>query len=196
MDFESHAPVGDNKIRNTDIRIIVATNKSLTDMVNNGSMRKDFFYRIDIIPITVPPLRDRKEDIPLLIEHFLQSKGNGKKVPTISGKTIDALCNYDWPGNVRELQNVLQRYLVLKNPNLLKPAVFNNVEQEELSGQESNEDNPKLHATVECFEKTLVTDALNSKGWNRSETAASLGISRKTLFRKMKYFGSGMTQNG
>ncbi|MEE9610256.1 MAG: sigma 54-interacting transcriptional regulator, partial [Desulfatiglandales bacterium] len=126
-------PMGDNRIKKVDTRIMAATHRNLTTHVKEGLMREDFFYRIQVIPISVPPLRNRKEDIPLLVEHFLQSYGNGKKRPTIPYHIVASLCNYDWPGNVRELQNVLHRYLTLKRLDFAGTAVEQSIEQNHLS---------------------------------------------------------------
>ena len=109
---DGYTPVGSNTIKNADVRIIAATNRNLRDLVRRGVMREDFFYRIHILPIYLPPLRDRKDDIPLLIDYFLQLQD--KKHPPLPGHISEALLNYNWPGNIRELQNVLHRYLTLK----------------------------------------------------------------------------------
>ena len=106
-----YTPVGDNRSRQVDVRLIAATNKNLETLVKQGAMRDDFFYRIYVLAITMPPLRDHREDIPLLIEHFLQQHGEGEPPPTIPERIIDTLSQREWPGNVRELYNVLQRYL-------------------------------------------------------------------------------------
>ena len=109
---DGYTPVGSNTIKNTDVRIIAATNRNLRDLVKRGVMREDFFYRIHILPIYLPPLRERKDDLPLLIDYFLQL--HDKNHPPLPGNIVEALLNYDWPGNIRELQNVLHRYMTLK----------------------------------------------------------------------------------
>ena len=96
-----------------DVRVIFATNRMPSEMVKNGLMREDFYYRISMIPINLPPLRERKEDIPLLVDHFLTQYSEDEKKPVLTGKIMDILYNYEWPGNVRELLSVIRRYLVL-----------------------------------------------------------------------------------
>jgi PAS domain S-box-containing protein len=196
IEDRGYTPVGDYQIRKADFRLITATNRNLREMVNKGLMREDFFYRIHIIPISVPSLRDRKEDIPLLVGHFLKLHSNGKKAPTIPGKIMDILCDYDWPGNVRELQNVLERYLVVGNLNFLSPSIVKIIGREDVFGGECSQDSSELNVAVQRFEKAFIAKALDSSGWNRSKTAARLGISRRTLFRKMKDFGSEMPMLG
>jgi transcriptional regulator with PAS, ATPase and Fis domain len=99
--------------RTSDVRVIFATNRMPSEMVKNGLMREDFYYRISMIPINLPPLRERKEDIPLLVDHFLTQYSEDEKKPVLTGKIMDILYNYEWPGNVRELLSVIRRYLVL-----------------------------------------------------------------------------------
>jgi len=109
---DGYTPVGGNTVKKSDVRIIAATNRNLRDLVKRGAMREDFFYRIHILPIYLPPLRERKDDLPLLVDHFLHL--HDKNHPPLPGNVAEALSNYDWPGNIRELQNVLHRYLTLK----------------------------------------------------------------------------------
>ena len=108
LDSGSYTPVGGTKPRKADLRIVAATNRNLIEEVGKGSMREDFFYRIHVIPIHLPPLRKRKEDIPLLVDDFLQTFDRSRRLSGLPGKVMDALYSYDWPGNVRELQNALQ----------------------------------------------------------------------------------------
>jgi len=190
IDGGGYSPVGSNKTKNSNSRIIAATNRNLTDQVNRGLMREDFFYRIHVIPITLPPLRDHKEDIPLLIDHFLKSYNDGKKPTTIPGKILEAMYNYHWPGNVRELQNVLHRYLAVKRLDFMSSNSPNQpVELIGVSEKEISQNNTNLCVAVENLEKTFVTRALDDTHWNRSKAAMLLGISRRTLFRKMKNLG-------
>jgi transcriptional regulator with PAS, ATPase and Fis domain len=125
IDGGGYIPVGSNKTKKSYFRIIAATNMDLMDQVNRGLVREDFFYRINVISITVPPLRDRKGDIPLLIEHFLKLMNQGEKLAVIPEKIIEAMYNYHWPGNVRELQNVLHRYLTVKRLDFMNSSTTN-----------------------------------------------------------------------
>ena len=145
-------------------------------------MREDFYYRINVIPITSPPLREREEDIPLLIDHFLELFSEGEKPGHLPGKIMDALYNYHWPGNIRELKNVIQRYVTVGQLDL--PGPDHRIQPEE--GLKIHDMN--LPDAVERLEEALISKALSKTNWNRSKAANLLGISRKALFRKMKNF--------
>jgi len=189
IDGGGYFPVGSNKTKNSDFRIIAATNRNLTDQVNRGVIREEFFYRIHVIPITLPPLRERREDIPLLIDHFLKAYNGGKRPATIPGKIVEALYNYHWPGNVRELQNVLHRYLTVKRLDFINSNTSNEpVERSDLSVKEFEQEKITLSVAVENLEKVFISKALDQTQWNKSKTAMLLGISRRALFRKMKNF--------
>ncbi|MBW2739331.1 MAG: sigma-54-dependent Fis family transcriptional regulator [Deltaproteobacteria bacterium] len=121
IDGGGYTPVGSNKTKYSDFRIIAATNNNLLEQVNKNLMREDFFYRLHVIPITVPPLRERKEDIPLLVEHFLKLYCDSKEKQSLPGKIFEALHNHNWPGNVRELENVLKRYLTIQRLDFINP---------------------------------------------------------------------------
>ncbi len=180
--------MGSQEVCHSDFRIIAATNKDMAEAVKNGTIREDFFYRIHVFPINLPPLRDRKEDIPLLVDHFLDILSNGKEAGTIPGYIIDTLLNYDWPGNIRELQNVLQRYLTEGNldvfvnhcVNKKSPALAVNCRREILHQDIS------YRKALDQFEKELILNALNKTRWNRCEVTRLLGIPRRTLYQKMK----------
>ena len=183
-----YMPVGGTKTRNSDFRIISATNKNLRELVNRGLMRHDFFYRLQVIPITLPPLRQHREDIPLLIDHFMRLNGNNGK-PRIPSNIIDSLMDYDWPGNVRELQNVLHRYLTFKRLDLIempnpKLACSDNGSTEQFAPEGLN-----FHATIKSYEKDLILKVLESNQWHKAKAASMLGLPRRTFFRKLKYLG-------
>ncbi len=173
-------PIGADKPFKTDLRVIAATNRNLEDMVNKGEFRLDLYYRIHVIPISLPPLRKRKEDIPYLAEHILsQRKGSQKQ---LASKDLALLLQHDWPGNVRELQNVLERYLALGNLDFLSggtsPMAMEDAAEVAMSGN--------LREAMDLLERRLILQALEKQGWNRSRTAQALGLPRKTLFRKMQ----------
>ncbi len=172
-----YQPVGGTDPLSSDFRIISAFNANLADKVVSGQMRKDFFYRIQVIHIQLPPLRDRREDIPLLVEHFLSRMKKPAGVDKISGRTMDALMEYDWPGNVRELRNVLQRYITLGYLELPRPG----------AGHDTIPTDRTLNLpdSLQELEKALITDALRQTGGNRTRAATLLGISRRALFRKI-----------
>ena len=119
IDGGGYTPIGETTTWQSDFRIIAATKQNPKDLMKRGLLREDFFYTIHVIPITSPPLRERKEDIPLLVEHFLGLYGEGSNPSTLPGRVLDSLYHYDWPGNVRELQNVLHRYLALRRVDFL-----------------------------------------------------------------------------
>jgi len=183
-----YSPVGETRLQKSGFRVISATNRDFSAMVPKGLIREDFFYRISVIPIQLPPLRDRKEDIPLLIEHFLNLYVKGKKIPIIPAKIAEVLNGHDWPGNVRELQSVIQRYLAVGNFDFLN---FN--EKEEQKGSEMEvyrlPDAPDLRGAIERFEKGFILTALNHNQWHRGKAANALGIDPKTLYIKMKKIG-------
>jgi PAS domain S-box-containing protein len=176
-----YTPVGSREVSKPDFRIIAATSRNLTELVKAGRMRSDFFYRVHVIPIHLPPLRKRKEDIPLLAEHFF--KAYDRKIrPTLTNRIMDTLMNYNWPGNVRELQNVLYRFVTLKRLDLAGDASLPAVEPsaDETAAATS------LPDAVARFEKRQIAAALAQCRWNRTRTAKALGIGLRTLQRKMK----------
>ncbi len=178
-------PVGDSRPKHADFRVIAATNRNLREMVREGRLREDFFFRIHIIPITLPPLRDRREDIPLLVDHFLKQFTQGQKMPELPGKALAELFKYDWPGNIRELQNVLRRYLATKRLDFLEQPPNSSAVQ----ALPQVDEGEGLHEAVARFERTLIEKCLTEQRWHRSKTAKALKIDRKTLFLKMKEYG-------
>ena len=191
-----YTPVGGNQTKYSDVRFIAATNDNLINHVKLGKMREDFFYRIHIIPIYVPPLRERQEDIPLLIEHFFILYGKDKKRKKIPHKITEVLLNYDWPGNIRELQNVLQRYITVNKLDLMNSYAFwreenNNAGQingKNILVNEIEEGHFNLRKLVKNYEKQIITNALDQTHWNRNKASEILGIPLRTLSRKMKDF--------
>jgi transcriptional regulator with PAS, ATPase and Fis domain len=178
-----YSPIGDTKTYTSDFRLISATNKDLAQLVAEGKMREDFYYRISVIPIYIPPLRERKEDIPLLVEHFLRIYSKGKHPPSLPAKYMDLLMNYDWPGNVRELQGMIQRYLSTGSFQFLgnKSSDFSDETDYSKLGT--------LKSAVSEFEKRLILKALEENRWHKGKVASLLGIDPKTLYRKMKRYG-------
>ena len=189
-----YTPVGGNQTKYSNIRFIAATNDNLINHVKLGKMREDFFYRIHIIPIYVSPLRERQEDIPLLIEHFLKLYSKGKKRKKIPHKITEVLLHYDWPGNIRELQNVLQRYITVNKLDLMDSCAFwreeNNdagtINNKGMIVNEIEENHFNLKNSLKNYEKQLITRALDQTHWNRNKASKILGIPLRTLSRKMK----------
>ncbi len=186
----TYSPVGSSVVKHSDFRLLSATNKNLKTMLGQGNLREDFFYRIHILPLTLPPLRDRKEDIPLIVEDFLRRLVVDIKIQ-IPGPVMEALMAYSWPGNVRELQNVIQRYLAVGNVDFLEAAQAERKAPEEKIRPETL---PKkadvkydsLQGNVEALEKEIIQKALQECHGNKSKVAKKLKISRKTLARKME----------
>ena len=155
-------------------------------MVASGRFRQDLYYRVHVIPIHLPPLRERREDLPLLAEHFLQRCSNGSGPASLDGRLLDRLGAYDWPGNVRELENVLRRFVTLGRIDLgdrpratgLPPAAA-----------PDEPPDARLRDRVDAFERQLIVQALEACRWHKAKAAARLGIHRKTLFTKLRQYG-------
>ncbi|MBW2604954.1 MAG: sigma 54-interacting transcriptional regulator [Deltaproteobacteria bacterium] len=171
-----YRPLGGTETASTDFRIISASNADLSKEVSSGQMRSDFFYRIQVIQIQLPPLRQRKQDIPLLVEHFLRKMKRSSGTTKVPGRIMDILTEYDWPGNVRELRNVLQRYITLGHLEFIAPGLE--------AGMNPTASELTLPEAIQQLEKSLISKALGRAGGNRTRAAALLGISRRTLFRK------------
>ncbi|MGB9710268.1 MAG: sigma-54-dependent transcriptional regulator [Thermodesulfovibrio sp.] len=179
--------IGSNTRIKVDVRIISATNRNLEKLVKEGTFREDLYWRLNVVRINLPPLRERKEDIPLLVNHFLNkySRENNKPIPQLDPEIMNALINYDWHGNVRELANVIERAVVLSPSGIISMKHLPRRIQEQ-SGWTSLKENSLNLLEVE---KSLILKALNSTGWNQTKTAQILGISRKQLRTKMKNHG-------
>ena len=192
IEGQGFTPVGGSELHKPDFRIIAATNRNLAERVAAGLMREDFFYRIHVIPIHLPPLRSRKEDIPLLIDYFLNAYPRVGDLPAITGDVMQAFMHYDWPGNIRELHNALYRYLTLGKVQLGTLQIGTG--QPTLSAaadeqQRQRRPQEPLASALDRFEKEYLLDILRRNDWKRAETADILGIDRRTLFRKIKQFG-------
>ncbi len=192
IDGGNYSALGDSKPRNSDFRLIAATNRNLKDMVKSGKMREDFFFRIDIVPIDLPPLRQRRDDIPLLIDHFLREITGTGEPPVLPGKVLEALYKYEYPGNVREMQNILQRYIAIKRLDFLGRFDLEDGPQE----ADQVEERLSLQESVALYEKRAIEKCLAIHRWRRGPTATALGIDRKTLYTKMKAYGLLSPQTG
>ena len=181
-----YSPVGGSMVRYSDFRILSATNKDLFDQINNGKMREDFFYRIHIIPINLPPLRERKDDIPLLVEHYLKIYATEKGLNMLNGQVMEELMKYDYPGNVRELQNIIQRYLAVKTIDFICQGGTKSAIRNEVKDASRENGSIVLQDNIDDVERKTIRKALNDHGGNKSHAALALGISRKTLARKIK----------
>jgi PAS domain S-box-containing protein len=187
LDGGGYRPVGGDENKESTVRIIVATNRNLAEMIKKGLMREDFFYRVHIIPITVPPLREHKEDIQLLIEYFFQKSKEKRKIKTLPVKILEAMYKYDWPGNIRELENVLQRYTTLGRIDFLEISETQPAEMMDVLPEFNNE-NVGFKGALEEFEKQYLVRVLEQNHWHRGKTSAALKLPSKTLYRKMKKY--------
>ncbi len=183
-----YTPLGGSQSGKTDVRIITATNRNIRNLLDEGRMREDFFYRIHIIPISLPPLRERQEDIPLLVEHFLQKYTTeaGLSQP-LQGRDIDRLLRHHWPGNVRELENTIQRYVNLKVLEFAGEESGPRGSQFLVGGCTDATALP-LRESMRQFERVLIFEHLQACRWNRTRVARRLGIQRKTLYLKMQQY--------
>lgn len=181
--------VGDNKLKTVDVRIIAATHRDLKQLSHDGKFREDLYYRLNVIPFRVPPLRERMEDIPLLIENFMKkfSLKNNCETKKISSEALTLLMSYSWPGNVRELENVIERALVLSpHDTIEKNVIQDSVRLETKENiQQLSVDRPTLDKLEERYIKYILKDVSQKK----DEAARILGISRRTLYRKEKIYG-------
>lgn len=184
-------PVGSDTTRKVNLRIIAATNKNLEEEIRKGSFREDLFYRINVFQITPPPLRERREDIPILAGHFLEKYAHRlrKPTPTLTSQAVDLLMLYDWPGNVRELENEMERALTMAaGREFLDPAVLSSKIKGTYclhQGDTYNVKSMPLKEAVRIMEKRMIADTLADTGGNRTQAARKLGLSRQGLLNKI-----------
>jgi DNA-binding NtrC family response regulator len=185
--------VGGNRLIPIDVRLLAATNKDLKKEVEQGKFREDLFYRLNVIPIKVPPLRERKEDIPILANYFLHkySRKTGTNT-TLAQEAIEYLARYDWPGNVRELENIIERAVILNPGSTIDPADLNlNLDEmlrtEKVDLEKLSTEKP-LRKKIQNQEIQNLTDTLTQAGGNIAEAARLLGIARSTLFHRLKKY--------
>ena len=177
--------LGSSRTQQIDVRIIAATNQDLLDQVDEGEFRRDLYYRLNVFPVRIPPLRERRDDIPLLANHFAQKIASkmGKEVLPIEPKTVKALQEYDYPGNVRELENIIERAVILTRDAVLQPEFSELATKKQKAGREQ---------TFEEYERVFIVRALNQTNWcigGAGGAAAKLGLKRTTLISKMEKLG-------
>jgi len=186
--------LGGNDIIKSDFRLISATNKDLQLEIESNRFRSDLFYRINVIPIEVPPLRKRKDDIPLLVNHFIQETVsiNGLQDKQVTEELMNIFINYEWPGNVRQLKNIVERMVVLSEDNVLDVKDAPNILLSGVSEMEQHvvdtSYSPSLKEARDEFEKTFILKALQSTNWNVTQTARILDMERTYLYRKIKAY--------
>ena len=188
--------VGGEAIIQVDVRVIAATNKNLKDRINEGAFREDLYYRLNVVELEVPPLSDRKEDIPLLAQHFLKifADKNRKEIKGFTPQAMENLIRYNWPGNVRELMNAVERAVVLARSSYLDENDFPFMRDFLIENHQKDSTGPDAlilqgEASLEEIEKTAILKTLQAANGNKSEAARRLGITRKTLHKKLKAYG-------
>ena len=186
-------PVGSIESKRVNVRIVAATNKNLKEMVENGSFREDLYYRLNVINLRVPPLRERREDIPLLTDFFLDKMSKeGKERFTLTKRALEKLFDYAWPGNVRELQNEIERLVVLAgdetklSAEMLSGKILESADKGKVQGARVT---GRLKDALEELERGMIKEGLQRTGWNKSKLAKELGISRAGLIMKVEKYG-------
>jgi len=185
VEEQSFQPIGAPASVRADVRVITATNKNLQNEIASGRFREDLFYRLNVIPFLVPPLRERREDIPVLARYFMRvfSAEHGRPAKDFSSEALDMLVDYSWPGNVRELRNEIER-LVIMAPDAV-------IQTDDLSLPNGNSGSraSTLHEARAQYEREFILSKLKENNWNISQTARLLGLERSYLYRKMKAYG-------
>jgi formate hydrogenlyase transcriptional activator len=183
--------LGSTRTHQVDVRLVAATNRDLSEMVTKREYRSDLYYRLNVFPLTLPPLRERSEDIPALVAHFVEmfSRRMAKEIEDVPAETMSALCAYDWPGNIRELQNLVERAVILANDGVLPNPLPTKVARPATI--------PAVPpTTLKDTERTLILETLEQVGWvlgGPRGAAAKLGVKRTTLIHKMKKLGISRT---
>ncbi len=188
-------PVGASFTVPVDLRVVAATHRDLAALVAEGRFRADLFYRLNVVRIEVPPLRERREDIPLLVHHFLEitSRRQGGRVENISQEAVELLCGHPWPGNVRELENLMERLVILGSGGEIQasdlPPPFRQPSVPPSSAPRIPPAGLSFRSTVDDFETSLILQALDQTQWNKNRAARLLGLNRTTLLEKIKKKG-------
>lgn len=190
--------VGGTKTIQVNVRVIAATNVNLEEAVEKNQFREDLYYRLNVIPVQIPALRERKSDIPILLNHFIHqfSRGRNKILTGISTEALDCLMQYPWPGNIRELENLVERLTILKGEGRIElmdlPAKYKNqkhLQSINTTNIELTDDGMDFNAAVDAFENSLILKALEKTNWNRNQAAQLLKLNRTTLVEKLKKKG-------
>ena len=187
--------VGGTRTIKVDVRVIAASNKNLADEIKKGAFREDLYYRLNVIPLNVPPLRERSDDIPRLVRHFLQEFSNeyGQKPKTIDDDALALFVRYAWPGNVRELRNIIERLLIMAPGPVIRLSDIPPPLSMDQAGQKGRERTPGGSATLKDaraeFEREFITQKLRENNGNVSKTAEAINVERSNLHRKIKALG-------
>jgi transcriptional regulator with PAS, ATPase and Fis domain len=195
LETRSFEPLGGSKTVHVDVRIIAATHRDLRKAITEGTFREDLFYRLHVIPLRIPPLRDRREDIPLLLNHFIAhfNRARGMKIEGVTRAASQCLVAYSWPGNVRELKNTVERLVVLKGEGYIDlddlPSRLRSDGACPAKGLQIRESGISLATAVEQFEKELILQSLEKTSWVKNRAAELLHLKRTTLVEKIKRHG-------
>ncbi len=190
LEEEEIQRIGGNKNIKLDVRVIAATNKVLEKEIEQGRFRQDLYYRLNVIPVFVPPLRQRKEDIPILTMHFVEQfcNENGKPLKTVSKEAINALMDYEWKGNIRELRNIVERLIIMVESDVISAHhVLSalHIDQRQIPQKTSH----SLKEMLDEYEKKIILEELESNDGNVSQTAKNLNVDRANLYRKLRLYG-------
>jgi two-component system nitrogen regulation response regulator NtrX len=191
LEEEKIEPLGSNSPLSLDVRVIAATNQDLSALIQAGRFREDLFYRLNVIPVQIIPLRERTEDIPLLVDHFLgeYSRMYGKKPKEVTPEAMEILSRYPWPGNVRELKNVMERLVITQEPKRISPYDLpTNIYRAVMEQAEPPDDGGSFQAARERFERQYILEALHRNGGNIMQTAREMELDRSTLYKKIKQY--------
>lgn len=189
LESRQYRRVGGEEVITTDIRLVAATNRNVQDLIQEGNFREDLYYRLNVIPLEVPPLRSRREDIPLLIEHFMTyfCQRHSRPIKHVSAMAMELLTNSPWPGNIRQLRNLVERLVVTHNGEMIQES---DIPRDLAPSQQAISSLPgSLNEAVEAFEKETISAFLNANGMHREKTAKALGVSVRTLHYKMSRYG-------
>jgi formate hydrogenlyase transcriptional activator len=181
--------LGSTRTRQMDVRLVAATNRDLTEMMKRGEFRADLYYRLNVFPIRIPPLRERREDIPLLVQYFMQkyARRMSKRIEAVPAATMEKLMTWPWPGNVRELQNMIERAVILSRGFVLE-IPLTELEQSSIPAVNDNDG----VSTLKAFEREHIRQALRDSGWvvgGPDGAATRLGLNRSTLNARMRKLG-------
>jgi transcriptional regulator with GAF, ATPase, and Fis domain len=192
LQTHDYTPVGDNRTLLANVRVVAATNRDLDQDVRDGRFRQDLFYRLNVIHLDVPPLRQRPADLPALVRHFLETgyARTGRAIRAVSAEAFELLSRYSWPGNVRELENTIERSMLLSSGGVIEaqdlPATVRGLPAEGSARPKLPETGIDLRAAVENFENELIVQALERTKWNKNQAAMLLKLNRTTLVEMLK----------
>jgi transcriptional regulator with PAS, ATPase and Fis domain len=183
--------VGDTKTIKVNVRVIAASNQKLEKMINEGRFREDLYYRLNVISIELPPLKERRGDMRLLAEYFIQkhNKDSAKRIKGITKEALEILERYDWPGNVRELENVVERAMVLSHKDTIDKDVLPEILHKNVLVNTSSKGNNTLKEILEEPERDIIYKTLQEVKGNKKKAASKLGINRSTLYNKIRKYG-------